>query len=93
MQREGFWKPQAQEFQTASRMEMDLRGPCGVSGRRRYRQLLGVRLEREAAAGDAGELQSWQSSGLTCRRSCLWPGHGLANFKGVLGHGFIFAKR
>lgn len=39
MQSEVFWKPQAQEFQTASQMERDLHGPRGVFGRRRHRQL------------------------------------------------------
>lgn len=32
MQKEMFWKPWEQEFQTLSRMEMDLHGPCGVFG-------------------------------------------------------------
>lgn len=50
-------------------------------------------MEKEATADDAGGDESGRAHGLACRRSCLWSGHGVTNFKGVLGHGFIFAKR
>lgn len=52
-----------------------------------------TRLRRKLPLMMLGTLQSWHSRGLACRRCCFWSGHGLANFKGVLGRGFIFAKR
>lgn len=52
-----------------------------------------TRLRRKLLLMMLGELQSRHSRGLACRRRCLWSRHGWANFKGVLGHGFIFAKR
>lgn len=40
-----------------------------------------------------GDLWAWHFGGLCWRHRFPWSCHGLANFKGVLGHGFMVAKR
>lgn len=50
-------------------------------------------VEKDPLADGVGGAADLGFSGLAQRYLFLWSGHGLANAKGVLGHGFIFAKR